>query len=148
MITSMKSKIMIPSLLLGVVMIAGAFAFMPVQEASTVHTTIQTNTDNQFRALTYTIEDGVTDIVLIPASTITTGISAGKVTALVTNMGSAGTCTLEDQGDNALSTAVGTGASVVFDVTGDSDWTANDAIRIDTTTGSTCVVTINIVSLS
>ena len=33
------NKLVIPSLLLGVVMIAGAFAFMPVQEASTVHTT-------------------------------------------------------------------------------------------------------------
>ena len=33
------NKLTIPSLLLGVVMIAGAFAFMPVQEASTVHTT-------------------------------------------------------------------------------------------------------------
>ena len=33
------NKITIPALLLGVVMIAGAFAFMPVQEASTVHTT-------------------------------------------------------------------------------------------------------------
>ena len=32
------NKITIPALLLGVVMIAGAFAFMPVQEASTVHT--------------------------------------------------------------------------------------------------------------
>ena len=31
------NKIAIPALLLGVVMIAGAFAFMPVQEASTVH---------------------------------------------------------------------------------------------------------------
>ncbi|MCH7647030.1 MAG: hypothetical protein IIA83_00265 [Thaumarchaeota archaeon] len=33
------NKLTIPALLLGVVMIAGAFAFMPVQEASTVHTT-------------------------------------------------------------------------------------------------------------
>ena len=36
------NKITIPALLLGVVMIAGAFAFMPVQEASTVHTTSAT----------------------------------------------------------------------------------------------------------
>jgi hypothetical protein len=34
----LMNKITIPALLLGVVMIAGAFAFMPVQEASTVHT--------------------------------------------------------------------------------------------------------------
>ena len=31
------NKLAIPSLLLGVVMIAGAFAFMPVQQASTTH---------------------------------------------------------------------------------------------------------------
>ena len=36
------NKIAIPTLLLGVVMIAGIFAFMPVQEASTVHTTAAT----------------------------------------------------------------------------------------------------------
>ena len=33
------NKLAIPALLLGVVMVAGAFAFMPVQEASTVHAT-------------------------------------------------------------------------------------------------------------
>jgi len=32
------NKLTLPALLLGVVMIAGAFAFMPVQEATTVHT--------------------------------------------------------------------------------------------------------------
>jgi len=38
------NKLVIPSLLLGVVMIAGAFAFMPVQEASTVHLSGTTTT--------------------------------------------------------------------------------------------------------
>ena len=38
------NKMTIPSLLLGIVMIAGIFAFMPVYEASTVHTTIQSTT--------------------------------------------------------------------------------------------------------
>ena len=40
------NKITIPALLLGVVMIAGAFAFMPVQEASTVHTGATTTLAN------------------------------------------------------------------------------------------------------
>jgi len=40
------NKITIPALLLGVVMIAGAFAFMPVQEASTVHATLQETSTN------------------------------------------------------------------------------------------------------
>ena len=39
--SNVMNKLAIPSLLLGVIMVAGAFAFMPVQEASTVHTTIQ-----------------------------------------------------------------------------------------------------------
>lgn len=40
------NKLTIPALLLGVVMIAGIFAFMPVQEASTVHTTLQETSTN------------------------------------------------------------------------------------------------------
>ena len=46
------NKIAIPALLLGVVMIAGAFAFMPVQEASTVHTTILAGSMEPFAATT------------------------------------------------------------------------------------------------
>ena len=34
------NKLLIPALLVATVMVAGAFAFMPVQQASTVHTTI------------------------------------------------------------------------------------------------------------
>ena len=40
----LMNKFAIPTLLLGVVMIAGIFAFMPVQEASTVHTSSETGT--------------------------------------------------------------------------------------------------------
>jgi len=43
------NKITIPALLLGVVMIAGAFAFMPVQEASTVHTSAATLTQQSVK---------------------------------------------------------------------------------------------------
>ena len=46
------NKLAIPSLLLGVVMIAAAFAFMPVQEASTVHTTILAGSMEPFAAPT------------------------------------------------------------------------------------------------
>ena len=39
-------KFTIPAILAATIMIAGIFAFMPVQQASTVHTTITNNVDN------------------------------------------------------------------------------------------------------
>jgi len=36
------NKLMIPAILVATVMVAGIFAFMPVQQASTVHDTIIT----------------------------------------------------------------------------------------------------------
>ena len=47
------NKLTIPALLLGVVMIAGVFAFMPVQEASTVHLST-TTLEKQMRMVTIT----------------------------------------------------------------------------------------------
>lgn len=38
------NKITIPTFLVATVLIAGAFALMPVEKATTVHTTIQANT--------------------------------------------------------------------------------------------------------
>jgi len=38
------NKLTIPTILVATVMVAGIFAFMPVQQASTVHDTIQANT--------------------------------------------------------------------------------------------------------
>ena len=38
------NKITIPAILVATVMVAGAFAFMPVEQATTVHTTIQATT--------------------------------------------------------------------------------------------------------
>ena len=48
------NKVMIPALLVFTVMIAGAFAFIPVQEASTVHTTIQNTTVRESNTFTTT----------------------------------------------------------------------------------------------
>jgi len=41
------NKILFPSILVATVMIAGIFAMLPIQEASTVHTTIQNTQMNQ-----------------------------------------------------------------------------------------------------
>jgi len=38
------NKLIIPTILTATVLVAGMFAFMPVQQASTVHTTVQANT--------------------------------------------------------------------------------------------------------
>jgi len=40
------NKLTIPALLLGIVMIAGIFAFMPVEQASTTHTVMQETSTN------------------------------------------------------------------------------------------------------
>jgi hypothetical protein len=70
------NKITIPALLLGVVMIAGAFAFMPVQEASTVHT----------GATTTLAADAITaakiaDNAIIAANIATDAIGASEIAA-------------------------------------------------------------------
>ena len=49
------TNLAIPILLASIVMIAGVFAFMPIDKASTVHTTIGTNIDNQNRAVNFAV---------------------------------------------------------------------------------------------
>jgi len=55
------NKLMIPAILVATVMVAGAFAFMPVEQAATVHTTIQASTTDVIvdSGNTKTIADGV-----------------------------------------------------------------------------------------
>jgi len=130
------NKIIIPSILVAVLMIAGAFAIMPVEKASTVHTTIATNVNQQFRGISYTVEGGNADIVLIPAGVLT------AADAVVTNIGSAGTCTLEDQTGAVIGAAVGSGVTNTIDVDGDADFADGDALRVDASAGATCEITV------
>ena len=44
MTTITMNKLAIPAILTATIMVAGMFAFMPVEQASTVHTTVQDNT--------------------------------------------------------------------------------------------------------
>ena len=74
----------IPTLLIATIMIAGAFAFMPVQEASTVHTTTSGATD-QLKVITATatgavIEGGATTNFTCATGCIIHGISISTVT--------------------------------------------------------------------
>ena len=52
----------IPVILTATVLIAGLFAFIPVQDASTVHTTIAGNIDKQDRIISYHFMTGTTAI--------------------------------------------------------------------------------------
>ena len=53
----LNSKI-IPALLIAVVMVAGAFAFTPIDQASTVHTTVSSDLDALGSVLCDMITDG------------------------------------------------------------------------------------------
>jgi len=65
------NKLVIPAILVSITLVAGVFAFMPVDKASTVHTSIATNVDDQDRALFFSINgtgrDDVSGFDLIPA---------------------------------------------------------------------------------
>ncbi len=47
----MMNKLTIPTILIATVMVAGIFAFMPIDKATTVHTTIQGTQMNQFKSV-------------------------------------------------------------------------------------------------
>jgi len=88
------NKIIIPSILVATVLIAGAFALMPVEKASTVHTTIATNVDQADRYMVFQVMTGTTaaaidDTVLIPAKTgqkLDVAISVNQIDGTVVTM--------------------------------------------------------------
>jgi len=79
------NKLTIPAILVATVMVAGIFAFMPIEKASTVHTTIQntigTTTGNNIAVSALTAG---TDQTLVTASTGST-IALGHVNVNVAN---------------------------------------------------------------
>jgi len=85
-------KYAIPIILTAVVLVAGIFAFIPVEKASTVHTTITAGIDNQNRAMTWTIESAVAVNNIIPAAELITG------TATLSTIDGAGTCEIRAAG--------------------------------------------------
>ena len=60
------NKLMIPTILVATVMVAGIFAFMPVQQASTVHTTLGTATN-------VAVIDANVDLILVDTGTTIPG---------------------------------------------------------------------------
>ena len=63
---SLVNKILIPSILVVTIIVAGIFAFMPVEKATTVHTTITTdlgaNIDKQDRVLSFYFSTGTKNL--------------------------------------------------------------------------------------
>ncbi len=125
------NKILIPAILTATVLVAGMFAFTPVQKASTIHTSLggsgQVNADDQERILTFTIRadwgntahanniilpDGPTDItgrLAVTVMDIADGLTAGAPTVnfeCITSAGVAaigtGLDTVGEQQSNAL----------------------------------------------
>ena len=86
------NRYLIPSILIVTVLMAGIFAFQPIYEASTVHTTIATDIDDQNRVMTWTIEDVVAVNNIIPAG----NTIAGHVT--LSTIDGAGTCEIRAAG--------------------------------------------------
>ena len=100
------NKIVIPAILVVTVLVAGIFAFMPIDKATTVHTTLQSASDatTQTTTITDDIADEVrdqdryvywnidatatiTDMVLIPDSNVDI---SGNLTAALLDEGSSG----------------------------------------------------------
>lgn len=85
-------KILLPSILVMIVLVAGIFAFIPVEKATMVHTTIGTNIDDQNRAITWIIEDTVSVNNIIPSGESITGH------ATLSTIDGAGTCEIRAAG--------------------------------------------------
>ena len=98
-------KIALPILLAGIVMIAGIFAFMPVEQASTVHTTIATDIDNQNRAMTFAVNitAAAGQLELIPGETGITITGSYVLSSLPSIGGKALECGLTDGGTGKVS---------------------------------------------
>ena len=136
------NKIAIPTLLLGVVMIAGIFAFMPVQEASTVHTTAATagllvigNDSAMNSATTCTsTADFTVDYVIagtVNDETITIGGTAYATDAVITFDETANETSLDGTSGTVGGTA---GETVTFT---SSAATANGVFIMKTLSGAT-----------
>ena len=157
------NKLTIPALLLGVVMIAGAFAFMPVQEASTVHTTgitqgtTSTTTTVAFATAgnlvfncgadsgcviqeIYLTSDGTAVSVLSTVILTTATTGALTLAATVDNITADNTATVSIVGD-----AQGTGTPIIIPAGDSVAIAAADGVNgnVTVTTVSSGVVTVD-----
>jgi len=141
------NKLVIPTILVSITLVAGIFAFMPVEKASTVHTTIATNIDDQNRAMTFAVNMTSGDLlVLIPSETGVT-LSGSYVLSSLPAGGSLGVleCGLTDgvsgkvSATNSTETAAAAGS---LDELGDAE---GISLQVLVETGATGVCQVTIV---
>ena len=109
--THRQQKILIPVTLISVIIIAGVFAFYPVEKASTVHGTLesatsaQSNADDQERIFSFNVDNAagatITNFVLVPDNNVDL---VGSVSAVLSDEAAAGSSKIEctDGSGNAL----------------------------------------------
>lgn len=129
----MLNKILIPAALIATVIVAGIFAFMPVEKASTVHgtlatsssiTTLTTTTTGQDRAFSFTLnmsrtaDSGVH--TLIPASS-TRALSGSFILSAQANNATGGTHAAKEKFSCGV---IKIGTLGVLTVNATDDWTA------------------------
>jgi len=92
------NKLTIPAILVATVMVAGIFAFMPVEKASTVHDTIiLAITDGKVVQVTVPLSEGDGTYVILDVSDVTNGIESIHIAAtLPDNDGNNSDCTGDD----------------------------------------------------
>lgn len=141
-------RLVIPAILAAVVLVAGIFAYAPVEKVSTVHTTINNDIGDQERVVTWNLDSvgGFNDYILIPDSDVTL---VGNVTAVVLDgPATAGTeSTVECVNDGGTVTAL----TAVNELDAAGETTSNDAlsagceeIRVDVADGTHLLVTVHI----
>ena len=144
------NKIAIPSLLIVTIMIAGAFAFIPVQEASTVHTTIATNISQQDRIVTFNFAAGGAGLVTGDNANVLpfklNGYMAGDATVIVSD--GVGACSVFEVSDGttgadgteaAGATQTGVGASAV-----NAFPASMDRLEVRVASGVDCTVVVTL----
>lgn len=91
------NKVLIPAALIATVVIAGIFAFMPVEKASTVHGSLASNINEADRAVSFSMNQTwlaaarSTGIVVVPAQTGVTYSGTYAISATANNQTDANT---------------------------------------------------------
>ena len=138
----MKNTV-ISAILIGTALVAGIFAFMPVEQATSVHTTIAGNITDQTRGIYFQTDSdgGDANEVIIP-------IAAGEAfQATVTVSSAGGACVVEDDDGTALVTGVdgtvviATIGNVNASTTNTALFIDDDDVRLDTAANTSCYVT-------
>jgi len=157
----MLNKFLIPAALIATIVIAGIFAFMPIEKASTVHGSIDTNVDaeadNLDRAVTFSKNYSLFEaksnagVVLVLVDDDATDTTGRIIVGAKKNTDTLNTGVLECGARDAGGTVIGTNAtsSSTGTATTSADFTISDADDIligpdgaQTTIGGVCTFTI------